>query len=302
MCRHLAYLGPHTPIGDILITPPHSLYRQSWAPRMQRHGTVNADGYGIGWYAADDPVPARYRRAIPIWSDPSLPDLARVVRTTALLAAVRSATEGTAAGEDCAAPFAADRWLFSHNGALPGWPAAHAAVAATLPPEDLLALAARCDSALVWAVVLRHLRAGAPPGDALAHAVALMPEGRLNLLLTDGTTIAATTWGDTLFHHHEPGHHTLVASEPTDDDPRWQPVPDHSLLLATTDSVTLIPLRRPGPPVSDTGRPLPGAVRAHPAPGPATSPDPTATPDPIPHGGPGPTTAPAPVVERTPSP
>ncbi|MEU3969190.1 class II glutamine amidotransferase, partial [Streptomyces pseudogriseolus] len=59
MCRHLAYVGPAEPLGALLTGPPHGLYRQSWAPRRQRHGTVNADGFGVGWYADGDPVPAR---------------------------------------------------------------------------------------------------------------------------------------------------------------------------------------------------------------------------------------------------
>ncbi|PJT50014.1 class II glutamine amidotransferase, partial [Streptomyces albidoflavus] len=71
MCRHLAYVGPALPLGELVSAPEHSLFRQSWAPRHQRYGTVNADGFGLGWYAPGDPVPARYRRAGPIWADPS---------------------------------------------------------------------------------------------------------------------------------------------------------------------------------------------------------------------------------------
>lgn len=52
MCRHFAYLGRPVPIRSVLLDPPHGLLRQSWAPRLQRYGTVNADGYGVGWYAA----------------------------------------------------------------------------------------------------------------------------------------------------------------------------------------------------------------------------------------------------------
>ncbi|MGA5702999.1 ergothioneine biosynthesis protein EgtC [Peterkaempfera bronchialis] len=248
MCRHLAYVGPPRTIRALVTDPPYGLHQQSWAPRMQKYGTVNADGFGIGWYADGDPVPARYRRSGPIWADPSFADLARVVHTRALLAAVRSATDGCAPGEAAAAPYTADQWLFSHNGALPGWPAAFADLAATLPPADLLALEARCDSALVWALVLRRLRDGAAPGEALAATVrdiAARADARLNLLLTDGTLIAATTWGDTLFHRLEPGRCALVASEPGDDLPGWTPVPDGSLLLATADAVTVRPLAGP---------------------------------------------------------
>ncbi len=63
MCRHLAYLGPPATLRSVIIDPPHGLYRQAWAPRRQGPGTVNADGFGIGWYAPGDPDPVRYRRA-----------------------------------------------------------------------------------------------------------------------------------------------------------------------------------------------------------------------------------------------
>ena len=69
MCRHLAYLGPPATIQSLVVDPPCGLARQAWAPRRQRHGTMNADGFGIGWYADGDPVPARYRQAGPIWAD-----------------------------------------------------------------------------------------------------------------------------------------------------------------------------------------------------------------------------------------
>ncbi|MFE2507540.1 ergothioneine biosynthesis protein EgtC [Streptomyces naganishii] len=247
MCRHVAYLGPEEPLGRLLVEPPHGLYRQSWAPRRQRYGTVNADGFGVGWYAPGDPVPARYRRAGPIWADLSFADLARVVRSGALLAAVRDATLSGADAEAAAAPFAAGRWLFSHNGAVTGWPGSLAALSRTLPPKDLLSLEARNDSALVWALVLARLRAGDEAGQALGDTVpevaAAAPGSRLNLLLTDGETITATAWGDTLCYLAEPGRRTVVASEPYDDDPRWQEVPDRTLLAASRTDVLLTPLK-----------------------------------------------------------
>jgi gamma-glutamyl hercynylcysteine S-oxide hydrolase len=240
MCRHLAYLGPPATLAAVLSDPPYGLVRQSWAPREQRHGTVNADGFGVGWYADGDPVPARYRRAGPIWADASFPDIARVTRTRALLAAVRSATDGTAPGEAAAAPFAADQWLFSHNGRLAGWPPATATLAATLPPVELLDLAARTDSALAWALVLHRLRAGDGLADALAGTVADLDghgvTGRFNFLLTDGELIAATTAGDTLYYRAGPGQLT-VGSEPSDDEPGWIAVPDRSVLTGRPGAV-----------------------------------------------------------------
>ncbi|MEV2212047.1 ergothioneine biosynthesis protein EgtC [Streptomyces sp. NPDC050997] len=257
MCRHLAYLGPEEPLGRFLVEPPHSLYRQSWEPRRQRYGTVNADGFGVGWYAEGDPVPARYRRAGPVWADLSYADLTRVVRSGAVLAAVRDATLAGADAEAAAAPYAAGPWLFSHNGAVPGWPRSLAGLTETLPPADLLSMEARNDSAFVWALVLNRLRGGDEECQALADTVlevaAAAPASRLNLLLTNGESIAATAWGDTLWYLSRPGLGTVVASEPYDDDPHWQEVPDRTLLTADRTDVLLTPLKEP----SDTPAPAP---------------------------------------------
>ena len=249
MCRHLAYVGEPVALGEVLVAPAHSLVRQSWEPRRQRYGTVNADGFGVGWYADGDPVPGRYRRQGPVWGDESFADLARVVRSTAILAAVRDATEAGADGEAAAAPFAADGLLFSHNGAVKGWPGSLAPLAGALPATELLTLAARCDSALVWALVRHRIAEGDAPPQAVADTVldvaASAPGSRLNLLVTDGSTIVATAWGDTLWYLTEPGRRTVVASEPYDDDPLWCEVPDRTLLTATRTDVLLTPLKEP---------------------------------------------------------
>jgi glutamine amidotransferase len=249
MCRHIAYLGPPVTLREVISDPPYALARQAWAPRRQRHGTLNADGFGVGWYADGDPMPARYRRSVPLWADPSFADLARVTKTRALLAAARSATDGTDQGEAAAAPYRSGRWLFSHNGVLDGWPEATVGLAATLAAAELLALEARCDSALAWALVLHKLQAGRSPADALAGTVADLDShgvtGRFNFLLTDGEVIAATAAGDTLCYRESAGQ-TVVASEPDDDGFEWVEVPDRSVLTATAAAVDVRPL-------SDTG-------------------------------------------------
>jgi glutamine amidotransferase len=250
MCRHLAYLGPPASLRSVLIDPPHGLYRQAWAPRRQRHGTVNADGFGVGWYAPDDRDPARYRRAVPIWGDESFADVARVTSAGALLAAVRCATTGTDPGIAAVAPYASGRWLFSHNGVLDGWPAAAAGLAATLPPESLLGLVARVDSALLWALVLDRLRRGLGAADALADTIRALwaagLAGRFNFLLTDGQVIAATAAGDTLCYRAS-GQAVVVASEPGDDGPGWAEVPDASVVTATRQHVSVIGLAEASP-------------------------------------------------------
>jgi gamma-glutamyl hercynylcysteine S-oxide hydrolase len=251
MCRHLAYIGPPVTLRSVIIDPPHGLYRQAWAPRYQRNGKLNADGFGVGWYAPGDPDPARYRHAGPIWGDESFADVARVTRTGALLAAVRSATAGTDHGAAAIAPFCSGRWLFSHNGRVDGWPGSVTGLAATLPAGMLLDLEARVDSALIWALVLDRLRRGLGPAEALADTIRALRAsgvtGRFNLLLTDGQVIAATTAGDTLWYRSGPGA-VVVASEPSDDDePGWTRVPDGSVVRATPAQAEVTCLNIPAP-------------------------------------------------------
>jgi glutamine amidotransferase len=211
---------------------------------MRGTGTVNADGFGIGWYPDGMPAAARYRRSVPIWADPSLPSLASAITSTAVVAAVRSGTEGMPVTEGACAPFNEHRWLFSHNGAIDDWADTLASLAGELPVRDLVTLDAPTDSALLWALVRSRLRAGIAAAEAMTEltaAVARLTPGRLNLLLCDGTTVVATAWGDSLFYHHDAAG-LLVASEPSDDGEGWIEVPDRSLLSGNASRVTVTPL------------------------------------------------------------
>jgi glutamine amidotransferase len=243
MCRHLAYLGPPVPLASLLFDPEHGLAHQAWAPRdMRGGGTINADGFGVGWFPPGADQPLRYRGAMPIWTDAALPGLAAATSSAAILAAVRSATVGMPVIETAAAPFLAGRWLFSHNGVVRGFPGTLAGLAAELPVEDLLTLDAPTDSAALWALFRHRLRAGKSAEDAVASLISdisrIAPGSRLNLLATDGERIIASTAGHSLSIRVTTDS-VLVASEPLDDHPAWRPVPDRRLLTATASDLTM---------------------------------------------------------------
>jgi glutamine amidotransferase len=159
-----------------------------------------------------------------------------------VLAAVRSATPGTALGESAVAPFASGPWLFSHNGVLDRWEEHAAAAMNSSLFSDMEAMV---DSAFLWALVVERLRAGDAPDIALAATIGSVEaaggSGRFNFLLTDGRSIAATTAGDTLWYLRAGGAVT-VASEPCDDEPGWTQVPDRQVLTAVPSRVTIRPL------------------------------------------------------------
>ncbi len=228
MCRHLAWLGEPRTVASLVLERDHGLLQQSYAPRRQSHGTMNADGWGVGLLAPDRAEPVRWRSARPLWSDASFASVAPVLKAGCVLAAVRSATEGMPTDEAAAAPFTDGRWLLSHNGRVDR---------AVLPPAPLAESV--CDSALLAA----HVFAQGPDtvGRTVLDVAGLDPAARLSLLLTDGSRVLATTWGDPLSYLVEDDG-VVVASEPYDDDPRWVDVPDHHLLEVTRSEVTVTPL------------------------------------------------------------
>jgi glutamine amidotransferase len=231
MCRHLAWLGRPRSLADLVLAPPSSLLVQSYAPRRQRYGTINADGWGVGFYVPGRAEPARWRSARPLWGDASFASVAPVISAGCALAAVRSATVGMPLEESAAAPFTDGRWLLSHNGRVDR---------AVLPLSQ--GAESTCDSALLAALVFargaEHLAA------TVREVAALDPAARLNVLATDGNRLLATTWGDTL-SILTTSEGIALASEPWDDDAGWQDIPDRHLVDVGPDGVSLTPLEEP---------------------------------------------------------
>jgi gamma-glutamyl hercynylcysteine S-oxide hydrolase len=50
MCRHLGWLGEPRSIASLVLEPASGLLVQSYAPRRQKHGLMNADGWGVGFF------------------------------------------------------------------------------------------------------------------------------------------------------------------------------------------------------------------------------------------------------------
>jgi glutamine amidotransferase len=237
MCRHLGWLGAPRSLHELVLAPPCGLLVQSYAPRRQAHGLLNADGWGVGFWPAGEGTlgaagapdgPARWRSSRPLWSDASFASVSPALRSGCVVAAVRSATAGMPADETAAAPFLHHGWLLSHNGRV------DRGVLPRRPDAESV-----CDSALLAAHVV------AAGIDVLARTVsevaAADPSARLNLLAADGERLVATTWGDTL-SVLELDDGVALASEPWDDDPRWTDLPDRHLVEVTRRGVTVTPL------------------------------------------------------------
>ena len=229
MCRHVAWLGQPRTLATVVLEPQYGLLTQSYRPRRQRNGLMNADGWGVGFYASRTDQPARWRSNRPLWSDVSFQSVAPTIASGCVLGAVRSATAGMPLDESACAPFLHGSWLMSHNGVV------DRDVLGPQPGAESV-----CDSAQLAAYVF----AQGPEdlGKIVAELGRRDPQARLNVLLTNGERVLATTWGDTLSTRRtETG--VLVASEPFDDDASWDDVPDRCLVDITKDHTTITELK-----------------------------------------------------------
>ena len=232
MCRHLGWLGADVTVSSLVLDPPQGLRVQSYAPRGQKHGLLNADGWGVGFFDGD--VPRRWRSAAPLWGDTSFDSVAPALRSHCVVAAVRSATVGMPIEISATAPFTDGRWLLSHNGV----------VDRTVLPQTSSAESV-CDSAMLAAVIFaRGLDA---LSDTIVEFGTADPIARLNILAANGSRLLAPAWGDTLsILRRDDG--VVLASEPYDDDSDWEDVPDRHLVDVTAKGVTMTALDHPGPP------------------------------------------------------
>jgi len=226
MCRHLGWLGRETTVSALVLDPPQGLRVQSYAPRRQKHGLMNADGWGVGFF--DGATPRRWRSAAPLWGDVSFDSIAPALRSHCVVAAVRSATVGMPIEASATAPFTDGQWLLSHNGVVDR---------NVLPPSA--AAESSCDSAVLAALIFeRSLDA---LGQTIAEVGGADPNARLNILAANGSRLLATTWGDTLsILRRDDG--VVLASEPYDDRPGWEDVPDRHLIEVTAEQVTITAL------------------------------------------------------------
>ena len=214
MCRHLGWLGEPCSLASLLLDPPHGLRVQSYAPRRQKYGMVNADGWGAGFFT--NGTARRWRSAAPLWGDASFASVAPALSSGCVVAAVRSASVGMPIDARATAPFTDGQWLLSHNGLV------DRAVLETAPRAESVV-----DSAMLAAMIFD--RGIDKLADTIVEVGTADPNARLNILAGNGSRLLATTWGDTLsVLRRDDG--VVLASEPYDDNPAWQDVPDRHLV------------------------------------------------------------------------
>ena len=228
MCRMAGYLGPAIPLGEIVSAPKHSLVVQSYKPREQTSGTVNADGYGAAlWLDDGRPEPALYRTGAPIWADPNLGWMNERLRVRSVIAAVRSATPGIGFELANVQPFVHGRIAFAHNGFVTDFRhGPQRMMRESLGREAYESIAGSSDSEHIFALVIDV--PGVALADAVKRAVIRMEEictelqrtAAATLLLGDGEHLVGVRWArgtkPATLYAASFGDGVCMASEPLD--------------------------------------------------------------------------------------
>jgi predicted glutamine amidotransferase len=260
---------------DLLTTrPAHSIIRQSFKSRLMDE-PVNADGFGIAWYVPEiSTQPAQFRSIQPAWNNVNLLHLARVSRSSVILAHVRAATPGFGVTESNCHPFAADEFAFMHNGHVADFRNMKRRLCAGLSDESFLAIHGTTDSEHLFALFRDHLHrmGGTDPmqamSGALAATIAQVQEmaaaigckrrSSLNLAVSDGVRAVVSRYstddspGASLFVRCGAQYFcdgaacrmlggddsigtVIVASEPLSEESGWQEVPGKHMVLIDID-------------------------------------------------------------------
>lgn len=236
--------------------------------RSDGRNLPNADGWGVGFY--EEGRPRVEKQAAPAFSDERFRSVAGAICSPTVVAHVRRATVGEATRAN-AHPFTAGTWLFAHNGTVAGFRRLAPALERETTPDLLSLRRGTTDSELAFAWILSRLvrvglsldakcvdgeRLSRALGEAIgelasrAAAVGRGEDSTLNVILTDGLTLAAVRWGGSLFRltreaarscgicgetharvpEDSPYRAAAVASEPITGE-GWEEVPERSLLL-----------------------------------------------------------------------
>ena len=250
MCRLLAYMGTEISLYDLILKPQHSLEKQAWEPRELKETKLNADGFGFSWYKEDNQI-GLYRQSYPIWNDANLKDISQTLKQKLFFAMVRSATVGLGMGISNTQPFIHQQWMYQHNGYIFDFAKDFRGQSRHLLSEKYEnIIQGNTDSEYIFALLMHHLQQSNDPVTALTQTfndIEQLVKGArclLNITLTDGDTLYASKHAlngecPSLHYGHSikefPVGSQIIASEALNDDPNWQSVDDHSLIIIKPD-------------------------------------------------------------------
>jgi len=238
MCRWLAYSGSPVLLEELLLKPAHSLIDQSLHSRLGAT-TTNGDGFGIGWYGAED-TPGVFHSIEPAWNDHNLRELAQHLTSPLVFAHIRAST-GTAIQKSNCHPFRHGHWLWMHNGLIREFRSVKRDLAFAVDPSLYPLIEGSTDSELFFYLALSLGLKGDPPSaveravgliEATGHAHGVEHPIQMTVATTDGASLWAFRYSS------ERTSRSLFYS--TDVETLRAQYPDHPVLHSLSDETRLV--------------------------------------------------------------
>ncbi|BGP01016.1 glutamine amidotransferase subunit [Rhodotorula toruloides] len=219
MCR-LLVVKAEEPIqlSQLLTKPAHSIINQASDSRLRLDaGSINADGFGVGWYptdeAPDSPGPCVFRSITPAWSNLNLHRLADKIKSCLVFAHVRASTTG-ALSEENTHPWTYGNLVWMHNGCISDFAKIKRRLQNDLSDEYFQVPQGNTDSEWAFAAFLQQLSKLTDPKKAtIPHAilrqamlntvavltaytkdVGATEPSLMNFCVSDGTSVVATRY------------------------------------------------------------------------------------------------------------
>lgn len=237
MCRVLAYIGPETPLENLLLKPENSLINQALDP--ERHPELQLAGWGFGaWgeHFLKPDEPFIYRRPMAAFYDDNAEHIIPSLQASTMLAHVRAAAydaKVVMVDENCH-PYFFDGapWMIAQNGYLPGWQLLQRELLQHCKDDHLKQMRGNTDTEFIY-VLLLSLLEGDSRDDiqrAIEELLRLIAKAmkdldlpgltKLKMALVSPDRIIGINWG--LGHHGEvdpPGDwQQLQESDPASDE------------------------------------------------------------------------------------
>ena len=238
MCRWLAYSGSPVLLEELLLKPAHSLIDQSLHSRLGAT-TTNGDGFGIGWYGAED-TPGVFHSIEPAWNDHNLRELAQHLTSPLVFAHIRAST-GSAIQQTNCHPFRYGHWLWMHNGLIREFNSVKRDLAFAVDPSLYPLIEGSTDSELFFYLALSFGLKDDPPSavesavgfiEATGHAHGVEHPIQMTVATTDGASLWAFRYSS------ERTSRSLFYS--TDVETLRAQYPDHPVLHSLSDETRLV--------------------------------------------------------------